>query len=83
MKDSQMPLIHEFKGIKVYIYSREHRPPHIHVVYGEYEVLLSIETVEVYAGYIPGKQKKLAINWISENSDQALRIFYELNRDLK
>lgn len=77
-----MPLIHEFKGIRVYIYSREHRPPHIHAVYGEYEVLLNIETGEIMAGYLPVKQKKLAVKWISENLDQAMRIFYELNRDL-
>ena len=42
-----MPLIDEFKGIKVYVYSREHRPPHVHMVYGEYELLLIIETGEI------------------------------------
>ncbi len=78
-----MPLIHEFKGIKVYIYSREHRPPHIHAVYGEYEVLLNIETGERYVGYLPGRQMKLSVEWVSENSSQALRIFFELNGDLK
>lgn len=77
-----MPLIDEFKGIKVYVYSREHRPPHVHMVYGEYELLLIIETGEIYAGNLPNKKMKRAREWISNNSDQALNIFYELNIDL-
>lgn len=78
-----MPLIDEFKGIKVYIYSREHRPPHVHFVYGEYEVQLSIETAKIYAGYLPRKKYNHAMDWLSIHRVKALVIFYELNIDLK
>ena len=38
-----MPIVDRFNGIKVHIYNGEHRPPHIHAVYNEYEVLIDIE----------------------------------------
>jgi len=37
-----MPTINEFNGIKINIYSDDHRPPHIHAIYNEYEVLIEI-----------------------------------------
>ena len=77
-----MPFIDEFKGIKVYVYGREHRPPHIHMVYGEYEVLIIIETGGIYAGNLPKRKMKHALEWISVHSVRALEIFYELNVDL-
>jgi len=45
-----MPKIDEFNGIKIYIYNGDHRPPHIHAIYNEFEVLLTIKTGEIYAG---------------------------------
>ncbi len=77
-----MPLIDEFKGIKVYVYGREHRPPHVHMVYNEHEVLLIIETGEIYAGSLPIRKMKYALEWLLSNSDKVLIIFYELNVDL-
>ncbi|MBN8705661.1 MAG: DUF4160 domain-containing protein [Bacteroidetes bacterium] len=78
-----MPLIETFNGIKVHIYNGEHRPPHIHAVYNEFEVLVEIETNSIYAGDLPAKQLKLVFNWLSENSIWALTIFYQLNPELK
>ena len=45
-----MPTIDNFHGIKIHVYNGEHRPPHIHAVYNEFEVLVSIEDGEIYAG---------------------------------
>lgn len=53
-----MPNFDYFDGIKINIYYDEHLPPHIHVEYGDYEVLLVIETGEIYEGWLPGKQLK-------------------------
>lgn len=78
-----MPLVDAFNGIKIWVYSREHRPPHIHAVYGEYEVLILIETGEIYSGHLPNRKQKQIIDWLSKNSDKALSNFYELNPTLK
>jgi len=78
-----MPLIDNFNGIKIHIYNGEHRPPHIHAVYSEFEILIVIETGEIYAGEIPNKQLKLVFDWLSGNTDWAIEVFYQLNPELK
>jgi hypothetical protein len=78
-----MPTIDTFDGIKINVYNGEHRPPHIHVLYNEFEVLLIIETSEVYAGNLRSKQMKKALDWLAGNTDWELSVFYELNPNLK
>ncbi|HTE23464.1 DUF4160 domain-containing protein [Flavitalea sp.] len=78
-----MPTIDFFEGIKINIYSIDHVPPHIHAVYSEFEALLVIKTREIYAGSLPVKQLRKAIEWLKENEDAALYTFYALNPGLK
>lgn len=78
-----MPNVDQIDGIKINIYNGDHRPPHIHAIYNEYEVLIAIESEEIYAGHLPRKQPKKAFNWLAGNADWALEIFYELNPELK
>lgn len=51
-------------------------------VNSEYEVLITIETVEIYAGDLPTRKQKLVLDWVSGNSDWLLDLFYELNPEL-
>jgi hypothetical protein len=78
-----MPTIDSFNGIKIHVYNGEHRPPHIHAVYNEYEVLIEIEREVIYAGILPNRQLKQVFDWIAGNADWALEVFYELNPELK
>lgn len=78
-----MPAIDHFNGIKINIFNGDHRPPHIHAVYNEYEVLIVIETNEIYAGKLPGKQLKQVFDWLSENSGWAMDVFFQLNPNLR
>jgi hypothetical protein len=78
-----MPVVDLINGIKILIYNGDHRPPHIHARYNEYEVLIIIETQEIYAGEMPGKQLKSIYDWLTGNSDYAMSVFYELNPRLK
>jgi hypothetical protein len=78
-----MPILETFKGVKIHVYNGEHRPAHIHGVYNEYEVLLEIESGRVYAGSLPKRQQKIALDWLIENRDWALHVFYELNSELR
>ena len=61
----------------------EHGPPHIHASYNEFEVLIEIESKEIYAGELPGKQLRSVLDWLSVSSDWALKFFYELNPNLQ
>ncbi|GAB5466227.1 MAG: hypothetical protein Kapaf2KO_16630 [Candidatus Kapaibacteriales bacterium] len=78
-----MPTVDRIDGVKINIYNGEHRPPHIHAIYNEHEALLTIETLEIYAGSLPPKQMKKSLDWLKENQDWALTVFFELNPELK
>jgi len=78
-----MPLIASFNGIKIYVYSNEHNPPHIHAKYGEYEVQIVIKSGKVWTGNFPGKQKRMVFEWLSLHSKSLLMMFYSLNPNLK
>lgn len=78
-----MPTIDSFNGIKIHVYNGEHRPPHIHANYNEYEALVDIEKEVIYAGDLPTRQLKQVFDWLSGNYEWALEVFYELNPELQ
>lgn len=78
-----MPLIESIQGVKIHVYNGEHRPPHIHADYNEYEVLIEIESGNIYAGSLPSKHLKIVFEWLSENAVWALEVYYQLNPELK
>ena len=77
-----MPTIDNFNGIKINVYNGEHRPPHIHAIYNEFEVIVLIGTRSIYAGELPNKQLNNVLLWLEDNADWALNVFYELNPNL-
>lgn len=56
-----MPVISSFYGIIIQMFYFDHNPPHIHAVYGEYRVVISIKD-QVVDGIMP----KRALNLIFE-----------------
>ena len=52
-----MPEISHFLGISIYIYFKDHNPPHFHAKYGNYEI-----TIEIESGIITGKFPKRALS---------------------
>jgi len=78
-----MPTIDNIKGIKICVYNGEHRPPHFHAIYNEFEILILIENGRIYAGELPERQLKFVTKWLEENRDWASDVFYELNPNLK
>ncbi len=45
-----MPEVTRFYGIVIKLFFGDHPTPHFHVVYGEYNALFNIETLEVIEG---------------------------------
>lgn len=78
-----MPCIDTIKGVKIYIYSNDHVPPHIHAIYGEYEALISIREVVVIKGELPSNKRKIAFAFVTENLEELLETFYELNPNIQ
>ena len=68
-----MPTISMFYGIIVRLYfmdNKQHHTPHIHVIYQEHEVVVSIADGSVIDGSIPGNKMKLLIAWMEIHHDE-------------
>ena len=60
-----MPRLSYFYGIAVYIYYRDHAPPHFHAIYGEHEAVFEIATGLILAGRLPPRARGLVEDWIA------------------
>jgi hypothetical protein len=68
-----MPPISEFYGIAVYIYYRDHNPPHFHAIYGESEAIIEISTGGILEGRLPRRAAKLVLNGARFNATRCSR----------
>lgn len=62
-----MPCIKIIDSIKIYVYLRDHNPPHFHIMYAEFEELIEIKTLNTFSGEIPRKQRRKVIKWAIDN----------------
>lgn len=67
-----MPRIAEFYGIAIYMYFRDHNPPHFHAIYGEYEAEVEISTGDVLKGSLPKRAERLVREWHSERRNELI-----------
>jgi len=61
------------------MYFFDHNPPHFHAIYGEYQELIIIDSLETYSGSLPKKQRKKVIDWSKENKDYLNQKWEEYN----
>jgi Domain of unknown function (DUF4160) len=54
-----MPCLTKIQGVKICVYSNDHVPPHIHALFGEYEILIAIREVVVFKGDMPNNKLRL------------------------
>jgi len=52
-----MPRLSQFYGIVIYMYYRDHAPPHFHAIYGEDEAAIEIATGTILAGSLPRRAR--------------------------
>ncbi len=58
-----MPVIARFYGIVIKMYFKEHGIPHFHALYGEYNGVFDIETLEMMEGDLPRRAQKMIREW--------------------
>ncbi len=75
-----MPRLSHFFGIDIFIPAREsnHRLPHFHAAYAGSRVSVAIETLEILAGYLPGKELAMVRGWAYEHRAELLQAWEEL-----
>lgn len=70
-----MPVISMFYGLIIMMYyfdNKQHYLPHIHVKYGEYEAVFSINSSEIIDGELPKNKKKLVEAWIEIHKEDLI-----------
>jgi hypothetical protein len=70
-----MPEVARFYGIVIKIFFGDHLPPHFHAVYGEYNALVGIESLEVIEGDLPNRAKNMVIEWATLYQKELLHIW--------
>jgi hypothetical protein len=70
-----MPVIAKFYGIIIKLFFSDPPPPHFHVVYGEYNALFDINTLEMIEGDLPNRAKKLVIEWAKQHQTELLEMW--------
>jgi hypothetical protein len=58
-----LPTISTFYGILIHMYWQEHHPPHFHALYGDFEALIDIQTLEIIRGDLPRRALALVQDW--------------------
>jgi hypothetical protein len=58
-----MPRISYFYGISIYMHYNDHGPPHFHAHYGEDEVVVAIQTVDVLSGRLSRRATRMILEW--------------------
>ena len=66
-----MPVISRFFGIVVYMYWRDHAPPHFHAKYQDDEITMDIETGEV-EGHMSRRALAMVDEWRQRHKDELL-----------
>ncbi len=70
-----MPVISMFYGIIVrmfYYDNKEHKLPHIHIEYAEYNAVVSIPEANLLAGDFPKDKLKLVVAWVEIHKESLL-----------
>jgi Domain of unknown function (DUF4160) len=68
-----MPRVSFFLGISIYMYFRDHAPPHFHAMYGEYAGMVDIANGEVLSGKLPPRVSSIVKEWASINKELLLK----------
>lgn len=58
-----MPVIARFYGIMIKMYFKDHGVPHFHALYGEYNGVFEIHSLEMIEGDLPNRAQKLVKEW--------------------
>jgi hypothetical protein len=68
-----MPEISRFYGIVIGMFYDEHRPPHFHVRYGQYQAVITIDDLAITHGRLPRRALGLVVEWANKHRQELLR----------
>jgi Domain of unknown function (DUF4160) len=67
-----MPTISAFYGVLIQMFWQDHAPPHFHALYGEFEALIDIRTLNVIRGSLPRRALALVREWATLHQNELM-----------
>lgn len=74
-----MPTIVRLERCVLYIYAKDHNPPHFHVRTRTDDAVIEIETLELVEGSVDRPALREALDWARENKEEILEKWNEFN----
>jgi len=75
-----MPKVSEFLGISIYVYWRDHAPPHFHAVYGDHQAIVGIVELRLLGGALPPRPLGLVMEWATRHQPELLRVWEQAQK---
>ena len=76
-----MPELCRFYGIIIYMFIKDHPPPHFHVKYNEFKALINISDGEIIKGLLPRRALRLVQDWAELHQDELMKNWIEANKN--
>lgn len=76
-----MPEISRFYGIIIYMYGKDHNPPHFHAKYGEFIGVIDIAKGRLMEGKLPGQALRLVLEWLELHRGELMLDWQESQKD--
>jgi len=77
-----MPEISRFFGIVVYMYYKEHAPPHFHAKYAGQRAAFAISDLRIIEGILPRRAISLVLEWAFEHREELVENWLRAERRL-
>jgi hypothetical protein len=70
-----MPVIARFYGILIKMYFREHGAPHFHAIYGEFNGVFDLQTLDLIEGDLPHRAQRMVLEWAEQYKDELVQMW--------
>ncbi len=74
-----MLVIARFYGILIKMYFREHGTPHFHAIYGEYNGVFDLDTLDMIEGDLPSRAQSMIREWARQYQSELLAMWRSQN----
>jgi len=70
-----MPIIARFYGILIKMYFNEHGVPHFHAIYGDFNGVFNIESLEMIEGDLPNRAHRMVKEWLQHHQKELIEMW--------
>jgi hypothetical protein len=70
-----MPEITRFYRIIIKLFFADHPPPNFQAIYGDYNALFNLETLEIIEGDLPNRATKMVVEWATIYQPELLKMW--------